>query len=71
MLSCEGASGGNGVFTYQWYGSTDNSHWTLLTGVDVQNYYPGEFLTTTWFRVLVSCNGLTATSATAVVNVNP
>jgi hypothetical protein len=71
MLSCDGASGSNGVFTYQWYSSTDNSHWTLLEGVTVQNYYPGAPATTTWFRVQVSSNGLTATSAPAIVNLNP
>ncbi|HMH20167.1 MAG TPA: hypothetical protein VK563_00255 [Puia sp.] len=71
ILNSSGVVGGNGNYEYQWYSSTDNIKWSLLEGVRTPAYNPGGQETTTWFRVIVSSNGLTAASAAAVVNVTP
>jgi hypothetical protein len=69
-LGSQGVSGGNGTYVYRWYSSPDGSNWSLLSGVATPDYSPGGLVATTWFRVVVSSNGLQATSAAAVVNVN-
>jgi RHS repeat-associated protein len=70
-LSGTVATGGNGVFSYQWQQSSDNNSWISITGATGQNYTPGNLTATTYFRRSVSSNGLTAQSNTCQVTVVP
>jgi len=71
LLSSTGISGGSGNYRYEWYTSADSVNWDLVKGVMTPNYNPGGLEVTTWFRITVICDGLPATSAVAVVHVNP
>jgi RHS repeat-associated protein len=71
QLSLSGVSGGNGFYSYQWYYSTDNSTWTSIGYASATSYAPGSLITTTYFRVAVSCNGVTANSSATTITVNP
>jgi hypothetical protein len=70
-LTLSGVSGGNGSYTYQWQSSPDNSTWTNISGATSTGYSPGSLTATTYYRVVVTSNGVTAYSATAVVTVYP
>ena len=68
VLAVGGLRGGDGNYTYQWYSSTDSLNWTPLT-VFTPQYIPGGMEQTTWYRVLVTSNGQTATGNLAAVRV--
>jgi len=46
-------SGGNGIYTYQWQSSTNNSQWNTIPGATQANYTPPALVTNTYFRRLV------------------
>lgn len=71
LLSCSGVGGGSGEYSYLWYNSLDGNHWNLIPGVLTSGYNPGTIGATTWYRVVVSSNGLTATTSSAVINLTP
>ena len=68
LLNCTGITGGSGNYRYAWFQSADGANWQPIAGVTTPGYCPGSIIGTTWFRVVVSCNGLSATSSTAVIN---
>ncbi len=70
-LSVLGVSGGNGTYGYQWQSSPDNSTWTNINGSDLPLCIPGVLTTPTYFRVIVTSNGASASSSSANVNVYP
>ena len=71
-LNLSGVSGGNGSYSYQWYYSTNGgSTWTALSGVTGTTYAPGALTATTQYEVIVTSNGVSATTAVATVTVYP
>ncbi len=70
LMVFTGAGGGDGNYTLQWYSSTDGSNWTALDGVWSAGYNPSFLVATTWYRVVVTSNGLSATSNPVVITVN-
>lgn len=64
------ASGGNGTYTYQWQKSTDNANWANIAGATTQDYNPGNLNAVTWYRRIVTSNGLNATSAPIVISLS-
>lgn len=40
-MSISGISGGNGTYTYQWQSSSDNIHWTIISGATTTTYTSG------------------------------
>ncbi len=44
------ASGGSGIYTYQWQSSTNNSSWSIINEATSQNYTPTSLNQTTYFR---------------------
>jgi len=70
-LTLSGVSGGNGSYTYQWMSSPDNSTWTAISGATTTSYSPNAPSATTYYKVVVTSNGATATSATATITVYP
>ena len=73
-LSASTGKGGlcDGVFSYQWYASTDSVHFSKIPGATGKDYPSGALSTTTYFRRLDSCaiSG-TVTSGIASVHVTP
>jgi RHS repeat-associated protein len=64
------ASGGTGVYIYQWQSCTDNINFTNISGATTPGYSPGVLGITTYFRLITTSNGATATSNTATVTVS-
>lgn len=69
QLSISGVSGGNGTYTYQWYSSPDGTTWSLVSGAINSTYTPTSLTATTYFHVIVTSNGATATSGSVTVTV--
>ncbi|OQP59655.1 hypothetical protein A3860_36405 [Niastella vici] len=69
-LSSVNVSGGNGTYTYQWQSSSDNSTWNNIADATASTYTP--YLgTSTYYRVIVTSNGVSQPSSSAIVNVYP
>lgn len=49
--------GGNGIYAYQWLGSSDSVNWTSILGQNQNSYFPGNLTSTRYFRV-ISSSGL-------------
>lgn len=71
LLTSTGISGGDGNYLFQWYSSPDGISWSPVLGVASQSYSPGSLKATTWFRVLVSSNGVSLAGTSALITVNP
>jgi RHS repeat-associated protein len=72
QLTLSGVSGGNGVYSYQWYVSTNGgSSWTSIPGATMNDYTPGALTTTTMYEAVVTSNGVQATSGPGTVTVYP
>ncbi|WP_207632583.1 DUF6443 domain-containing protein [Foetidibacter luteolus] len=69
-LSITGVTGGTYSYTYQWQSSSNNSTWTNISFGGLE-YTPGQLTATTYYRVAVKSNGVTAYSSSAVVTVYP
>ena len=50
LTSTAAASGGAGIFAYQWESSADNATWTAIAGATSAGYAPGLLTATTYFR---------------------
>ncbi|GAA4502202.1 hypothetical protein GCM10023172_25230 [Hymenobacter ginsengisoli] len=50
LTSTAPATGGTGLFAYQWQSSLDNSTWTAISGATSADYAPGPLTVTTYFR---------------------
>ena len=70
-MSISGISGGNGTYTYQWQSSSDNIHWTIISGATTTTYTSGNLTSPTYFNVSVTSNGFTANSNAALVTLYP
>ncbi|MBV9987310.1 MAG: gliding motility-associated C-terminal domain-containing protein [Chitinophagaceae bacterium] len=62
-------AGGNGVYTYQWQSSTDNSVYTNITGATSANYSPLAATQTLWYRRIVNATGCSDVSAPVKISV--
>ncbi|MFN8240006.1 MAG: hypothetical protein U0X39_04545 [Bacteroidales bacterium] len=65
------ATGGTGVFTYQWQMSTNNTSWTNISGATSTAYSPTVLTSTTYFRRLTysgSCGNRASNTVTITVN---
>jgi RHS repeat-associated protein len=62
-------SGGNGTYTYQWWSSTDNTNYSIVSGAQAQSYSPGNLSQTMYYKVEVKSNGVSVFSGIAVVTV--
>ena len=62
-----------GTLTYQWLSSTTSAStgFSAISGSNVQNYTPSALTQTTWFRRQVSANGISVSSTTIQVIINP
>jgi hypothetical protein len=65
------ASGGNGTFSYQWWVSTDNINWVLISGQTNTFYTPSPLTSIHYYRLVTTSNNLPANSNTATVSVYP
>ncbi len=64
------SGGGCGTgYAYLWYSSTDGSNFSS-TGFTTQNYQPGPLTTTTYYKRVTTCNGVTVSTTVATVTVN-
>ncbi|HEY1212571.1 MAG TPA: hypothetical protein VGE93_02960, partial [Bryobacteraceae bacterium] len=70
-LSPIGLKGGNSVFSYQWYYSTDNGGTWNDLGFTGPSYSPGAITTTTEYKVVVTSNGVSKTSDPGTITVYP
>ncbi len=61
--------GGNGVYTYQWQSSVDNSVWTNISGAASSDYTPGVLTQTTYFKRLTSSGCGTLETNVVVITV--
>ena len=58
-----GASGGTGMFAYQWEVSVDNLNWTAISGATNPTYAPGPLTVTTYYRRRVTSGSGTCSTA--------
>ncbi len=63
--------GGGGNYNYQWYSSTDNFTWSIISGAVSQDYQPGALSVTTYFKRELDAAQCDATSNIVTVTVNP
>ena len=72
LLTCSTPQGGNGVYSYQWFLSTDNNTYNPIAGASgptFQSYTPGNLTSTSFYRVVVTSNNATVTSGVSQINV--
>jgi RHS repeat-associated protein len=65
------ASGGSGVFAYQWQSSPNGSSWSDIPGVTASTYDPGNMTNTTYFRRAVNSNGVVVYTNAIAITVYP
>ncbi len=70
-LSGPTATGGNGIYAYQWLSSTDNVTYTNILGATSTTYTSPALTATTWFKRLVTSGGCSNTSSFVLVTVTP
>ena len=68
-LTATAASGGNGIYTYQWQSSPDGSTWEDINGATSLTYVPPTLTATIYYQLVVNSNGAIANTNTATVNV--
>jgi hypothetical protein len=68
-LTSSGVSGGSGTYTYQWQSSTNNSTWTNISGATSSTYSPGPLTASTYYQLVVTSNGVSATSSSVEITV--
>ena len=64
------ASGGTGVYTYQWQGSSDNVTWTNIPDANSISYIPPSLTESVWFRRNVT-SGCSASSNSVRITLYP
>jgi len=71
-LTGAAATGGSGTYTYQWKSATaSGGPYTAISGATGLSYTPGTLAVTTYYQLVVTSNGATATSNTATVTMYP
>jgi RHS repeat-associated protein len=69
-LSLSGVTGGSGVYSYQWQSSSNSSFTSPVNvGTNAINYSPPALSSTTFYRVVVTSNGGSLFSTSALVEV--
>ncbi len=63
------ATGGKGIYTYQWQSSSDGTNWANILGANALTYNVGNLLTTTRFRV-ACINPLCGTLYSNIITIN-
>jgi RHS repeat-associated protein len=71
QMTLSGVSGGSGTYTYQWQNSTDNVHWSVITGATSTSYTSPNLILTTYYNVAVTSNGVTLNSGAFEVIIVP
>jgi gliding motility-associated-like protein len=61
-------TGGNGLYSYTWESSLNNSSWSIVIGGSTQNYSSGPLTTNVYFRRVVS-GGVCAGDTSSVLSV--
>jgi hypothetical protein len=69
-ISSAPATGGSGVYTYQWQSSVNNVIWTNVSGATGLSYSPGVLSVNTWYQVVTTSNGVSVNSNPAAVIIN-
>ena len=62
-------TGGSGVYSYQWYSSTDNLNWNLIAGGSSQNFTPGITNFQTFYQRVVTA-GLCSPSISSSITIS-
>jgi RHS repeat-associated protein len=70
-LTIGSVSGGNGTYSYQWQSSANGTDNWMNTGTNSPNFPAQGLYTTTWYRVLVTSNGITLTATAVPILVLP
>ncbi len=68
-LASTAASGGSGIYAYQWESSLDNTTWTPINGATATAYAPGKLSTTTYYRRRVT-SGVCAAAVSNMVTIS-
>ena len=63
--------GGDGVYTYQWQSSSDNTNWSNILGSVSPSFSPPALTSTTYYRRAVTSGNLTAYTSSVCINVSP
>jgi hypothetical protein len=64
-------SGGNGVYSYQWQSSSNNSTWVNISGQTSKDYYTGALGSSTYYRRAVNSGDCpTAYTASSFIKIN-
>jgi len=61
------APSGNGVYSYQWQSSVNNSTWTAISGATASSYRPQYQNSPTYYRLATTCGTVTAYSNNSLV----
>jgi hypothetical protein len=70
VLDSTGATGGNGIYSYQWWSSLDNITYTN-TGVTTASFTPGALTATTYYERKVSSGPCNAVTVPVKITVTP
>ena len=57
-----GATGGNGSYTYQWMSSSNGTTWQAVSGATSLTFDPGGLYSNTYYELIATSNGLSASS---------
>jgi hypothetical protein len=68
-LQSTSATGGNGIYGYQWQKSTDGTNWTNIFGATSKNYQPSNVTQATQYRRQVTSGTDVAYSNSVTINV--
>ena len=69
VLNRSTASGGDGVYTYSWESSSDNSNWSIIPNISGSSYQPGTLNQSTYYRAVVADGCDTIESNTIFIEV--
>jgi RHS repeat-associated protein len=70
-LAVTAPTGGNGTYTYQWQSSADGTTFANITGATTAGYTPPALTVSTWYKRLVTSNGVTVATNAAKITVYP
>ena len=66
LIQLTTASGGTGIYNYQWQISTDNLNWTNISGANSVTYSPPALNISTWYRRNISSGNCEIKSSNSV-----
>ncbi len=69
-LTGTAATGGNGIYAYQWQSSPNGVIWTNISGATSRSYAPGALTVTAYYQLITTSNSTSANSNSVIVNVN-